>query len=173
MKLSDNRILLRAPEPSDLDFLFMLQSLDGIEGSGFDTAPVSRQQLWQYIDCYQADIFAQKELRLVIADSVTGERVGCVDISDYDCRDRRGFVGIIIAPAFRRRGYALAALEVLCAYASDTLGMHQLAAVVDCGNAASKALFAAAGFKSAGRLRSWLRRGRMYADALIFQRLFC
>ena len=50
--------------------------------------------------------------------------------------------------------------------------MHQLAAVVAVDNAPSIALFKSCGFKSTGRLRSWIRRGRTYADALIFQRLF-
>ena len=50
--------------------------------------------------------------------------------------------------------------------------MHQLAAVVSVDNAASRALFDAAGYRTAGRLRSWVRRGRSYIDVLLYQRLF-
>ena len=172
MKLSNSKIILRAVEPADLDFLFMLETLPEAANNGFSTAPPSRQMLWEYIENYTADIFAAKQLRLIICDAASGERVGTIDISDFDPRDRRGFVGVIVAEPYRRQGYALAALTCLCEYASSTLGMHQLCAIVASGNDASRHLFAGATFKPAGRLRSWLRRGSQYADALIFQKLF-
>ena len=50
--------------------------------------------------------------------------------------------------------------------------MHQLAAQIACDNEASRRLFDRCGFKPCGMLRSWLRRGRHYADAIIVQRLF-
>lgn len=172
MTLTDKRIRLRAPEPADLDFLYLLENSDGAEGSGFTAAPVSRRMLHDYIEAYSADINTDGQLRLVIEDIATGEPIGTADISDYDSRDRRGFVGIIISENFRRQGFATEALGLLCDYASSTLGMHQLAAIIEIDNEASRALFTACAFRPAGRLRSWLRRGRTYADALVFQRLF-
>lgn len=163
-------IRLRAPEPADIDFLYCLENSDGAHACGFTTAPVSRQMLWDYLHSYDGDIFAAKQLRLVI--EADGQPVGTVDISDFDARDRRGFVGIIIADAFQRKGYGREALGMLCAYASTTLGMHQLVAAVAAENTASRKLFASCGFKSCGRLRSWVRRGNSYEDALLFQRLF-
>lgn len=172
MTLTDKRIRLRAPEPADLDFLYILENSDGAEGSGFTAAPISRRMLHDYIESYSADINTDGQLRLIVEDIASGKPIGTADISDYDCRDRRGFVGIIIAENFRHRGFGSETLRLLCDYASSTLGMHQLAAIVELGNEASKALFTACGFRPAGRLRSWLRRGRSYSDALIFQRLF-
>ena len=166
-------ITLRAPEPSDLDFLFALESADACGEGSFASAPVSRQMLWDYLQNYDADIFAAKQLRLIAIDRDGGQRVGAVDIYDFDPRNRRGFVGIAIAEAFRGRGYGKAALEALCSYASSTLGIHQLAAVVAEDNTPSRALFSSCAFRGCGRLRSWLRRGSQYADAIIFQRLFC
>ena len=164
---------LRAVEPSDLDFLYMLESAEGCADASLNSAPVS-PQLLENIQSYTADIFADGQLRLIIEADEDGQkhRVGTIDISDFEPLNRRGFAGIIIAPEYRRRGYARTALTHLCDYASTTLGMHQLAAVVAVDNAPSIALFKSCGFKSTGRLRSWIRRGRTYADALIFQRLF-
>lgn len=164
------KVTLRAVEPSDLDFLFLLESADSGEGA-FASAPVSRQMLWQYIESYDADIYASRQLRLVV--ECDGVAAGAVDIYDFDPRNRRGFVGIAVSEGMRGRGIGRAALEELCAYASSDLGIHQLAAVVAVDNDASRALFASCGFKGCGRLRSWVRRGRQYADAIIFQRLFC
>lgn len=173
--IEDNDIRLRAVEPDDLDFLYMLEACEGSADASLNPAPVSRQLLWEYIQNYRADIHADGQLRLVIEvtdGSGIGHRAGTVDISDFDAFNGRGFVGIIIDPALRGRGYGRRALDLLCRYAPVSLGMHQLAAVVAVDNDASKALFKTCGFKSSGRLRSWLRRGRTYADALIFQRLF-
>lgn len=172
MILTGKRLRLRAPEPDDIDFLYILENSDSAEGSGFVAAPVSRSMLHNYIDTYNADINSDGQLRLVIEDIATGRAIGTADISDYDRRDRRGFVGIIITEGFRQQGYATEALDMLCQYAESTLGMHQLAAIVALDNEASKALFTACSFKPAGRLRSWLRRRRSYADAIMFQRLF-
>lgn len=172
MTLNSKRLRMRAPEPSDLDFLYLLENSDGAEGCGFTAAPVSRRMLHDYIEAYSADINTDGQLRLVIEDTATGQAIGTADISDYDSRDRRGFVGIIITDSHRRQGYGTEALQLLCNYAATTLGMHQLAAIIEIDNEASKALFTACGFRPAGRLRSWLRRGRNYADALLFQRLF-
>ena len=165
---------LRAVEPSDLDFLYMLESAEGCADASLNSAPVSRQLLWEYIQSYTADIFADGQLRLIIEADEDGQkhRVGTIDISDFEPLNRRGFAGIIIAPRYPEGGDARTALTQLCDYASTTLGMHQLAAVVAVDNAPSIALFKSCGFKSTGRLRSWIRRGRTYADALIFQRLF-
>lgn len=172
LSLTGRLVRLRAVEPGDLDLLFMLENDPGRTQASFTTAPASRLQLWEYINNYQADIYAEKQLRLII-EAIDGAcAVGAVDISDFDARDRRGFVGIAILENERGKGYALDALDVLNDFASHTLGMHQLAAVVSVDNAASRALFDAAGYRTAGRLRSWIRLGRSYTDVLLYQRLF-
>lgn len=169
--LQNDKIRLRAVEREDLDMLYLLENQIAEAGSSEENQPVSRMMLWNYIESYSADIAADRQLRLVVEDA-QGTAVGAIDISDYDARNRRGYVGISILEGQRRRGYAAAALDVLCRYAAHTLGMHQLAAHVAVDNEASRRLFAAAGFKACGRLRSWLRRGSSYADVLIFQKLF-
>ena len=164
-------ITLRAVEPADLDVLFLLESADACGEGSFASAPVSRRMLWEYIENYDADVYSARQLRLII--ECDGTAAGAADIYDFDPRNRRGFVGIAVCKAMRRKGIGAAALSALCEYASSTLSIHQLAAVVAVDNEASRALFTACGFKGCGRLRSWVRRGGQYADAIIFQRLFC
>ena len=164
-------VSLRAPEPADLDFLYLLENDGDARESTLCGTPVSRQQLWQYVYDYDGDIAAARQLRLVVCDD-SGRRVGAVDIYDYNHRDRRAYVGVAIAPACRRMGYGAAAVDALCAFAADVLGMHQLAAVVTVDNVPSRRLFTSCGFKPCGRLRSWRRRGASYADAIVLQRLF-
>lgn len=162
-------VSLRAPEPSDLDFLYTLETAQCCGDGAYATAPVSRQMLWEYLQTYSADIFAQRQLRLIVSDGDTA--IGTADLYDFDPRDRRAYIGIGIAAAYRRQGYGRQAIEAVCRYASQ-LGLHQLAAIVPIDNDASMALFHASGFRPAGRLRSWVRRGNTYTDAIVFQRLF-
>lgn len=164
-------IALRAPEPSDIDAIYLLENDPDASVASAHTAPLSRQQLWNYLNSYSADIFAERQLRLIIVDN-NGNVAGAVDLYDFDPRNRRAFLGIGLLPEFRGSGKGRQAIELMCEYAAHTLGIHQLAAVVAADNDASLHTFAKAQFKPCGKLRSWIRRGAQYVDAIVFQRLF-
>lgn len=169
MDIAANDIIeFRAVEPNDVDFLYMLEN---DPTAATYPSPVSRQQLWNYAQSDSFDIYGQKQMRLIITAKADGATVGFIEIYDFDAANRRGFVGIAIAPRYRGQGYARSALDLLVWYADVAIGMHQLAAVVAVDNEPSKALFSKC-FKPAGRLRSWQRSGNRYSDALIFQKLF-
>lgn len=172
MKLTSERLILRAPEPDDVDFLYILENDESMAESGFTTAPVSRYMLDDYLRHYNADIYAERQLRLVVVLKESGERIGFVDLCDFSPRDRRAFVSIALLERFRDKGYGTEALCLACEYARETLGMHQLAAQVAYDNEASRVMFGKCGFRTCGSMRSWLRRGPHYVDALLYQLLF-
>lgn len=165
--LTDRDLRLRAPEPSDLDTLYIWENDPELWPCGNATAPLSRHRLSEYIESYDANIFAAGQLRLVV--EVEGRAAGTLDITDFNPRDHHARLGIFIAPEYRRRGYALRALRLAMAWAASSIGMHSLVALVAADNAPSRSLFASAGFKTCGRMRSMLRRGRSYADIIIYQ----
>lgn len=165
-------ITLRAPEEHDTDNLFFWENDSSFNESLPQNAPLSRFQVWEYIRNYQADPFVTKELRLMIHDDAEGKSVGHIDMFQFDPVNRRAGVGIYVDGEYRRMGYASEALEMFEDYVQSTLGIHQLWAQIAVDNEASKALFVKRGFKPSGKLRSWLRRGTTYADALVFQKLF-
>lgn len=167
--LTDNDLALRAPEPADLDCLYLWENDTSAWWAGNASAPLSRQLLWQYIDTYEADIFASRQLRMVIERA--GERAGTVDLYDFDPVSRRAGVGIYVAASCRGTGCGGRALRLLEGYCRERLGMHQLWAVVPVDNPASRALFAGAGYRIAGRLQSWICRGGRYSDAFIYQKM--
>ena len=171
MNETELKIRLRAPEPSDTDTLYIWDNDPELWPCGDNAAPMSRHALAEFIANYSGNISADGQLRLIVTD-LDGNPVGVVDLYDYSPRDRRAGVGIFIQKEYRCRGYALQALAWLSVYCATHLGMHQLWAVTGADNKASRALFAAAGFKTCGRLRSWLRQGRRFGDAVIYQRLF-
>lgn len=172
MELKSALITLRAPEPGDVDAIFRHENAPVEPYESVVHAPVSRDMIERYVRNYDADFFSNGQLRLMIVLNATGEVIGSVDIFDYSARDRRAMLDIFIEEQFRGKGLGRQTLELLCVYASETLGLHQLAAEVAYDNDASRACFAAAGFKTCGNLRSWLRVGPHYYDVLIFQRLF-
>lgn len=165
-------VRLRALEPTDLDLLYELENDSALWADGTTLAPFSRRQLYDYIATYSNDIYTERQLRLMAVDADTGQAVGMVDLTDFEPADMRAQVGLLIVPAMQGRGYGRAALQAAMDYCRGTLQLHQLWALVAQGNDASMALFRGRGFRSAGRLRSWLRRRGSWRDAIILQHLF-
>lgn len=169
--ISNGTIELRAPEPFDIDDMYRWENDESIWAEGSQRAPMSRKTLADYVNCYNPDPNAAGQLRLVIELSDTGEAIGCVDLYEYDSFNRRSGVGIVIDSAHQHKGYGRMALCLLADYARKHLGLHQLWAIVSRENAASGAMFEACGFRSCGSLRSWIRIGTTWHDALMYQLL--
>ncbi len=169
--ISDGVILLRAPEPADIDALFRWENDRDGWRYAVVRAPMSRQALWEYVHNYNPDVLAAGELRMVIVDAGGGESVGAVDLYDVDALNRRGGVGIVVDTQLRGRGYGCRAVNLVADYARMELGLHQLWAVVGRDNAASRSMFEHCGFKIGGCMQSWIRMGESYMDAYFYQRL--
>lgn len=164
------RVTLRAMEPEDLDTLYAIENDRGIWNVGVTNVPYSRYALRNYIAGTASDIYADRQVRLMVDDS-RGTTVGIADIANFSPDHRRAEVGIVIMDRHRRQGLATAALRQLAAYARATLHLHQLYAVVPQGNEASARLFARLGFTVTATLRHWLFDGTRYHDALVMQLL--
>ena len=173
MTTHTDNIILRAAEPADVDTLYIWENDESNWRVGITTAPLSHYCIDQYVRTTKADIYAERQLRLIIALADNSEAVGTIDLCDYNPHDSRAQMGIFIAPKYRRRGYARQALALLDRYVCDTLHIHQLWALAATDNTPSQALLRSCGYSAAGRLHHWLRRpDHTFADVDIFQRLF-
>lgn len=163
-------IILRAPEPSDLDVLFRMENDEALWTVSCNVAPYSRRQLRTYIEESVHDLFAEHQVRFVIEadDAVTG----CVDLTDVDAVQSRAQVGIALLPEYRGKGLASAALNRVCDYAVRRLRLHQLTAYIPCENESSLKLFERAGFERSGLLKDWLWAGERYSDVVVLQKIF-
>ncbi len=184
--LSDERIVLRAPEPIDVDTLYKWENDTSLWSTGVTLAPYSRKQLWDYIDNYDGDIFAAKQLRFMIdlkngnGNVETGVHdskkelfptsIGTVDLFDFDAVNSRCGIGILITNGYQRQGYGYAALNLVAEYCRARLGLHQLYCTIAETNHPSRALFEKAGFQISGRLKSWLRTPPTYTSAYFYQK---
>ena len=169
--LSDDKIKLRALEPTDLDVLFAWENDASLWAVGSTIAPFSRKQLWDYIENYDNDIFSARQLRFMVEDEENGNAVGMVDLFDFDPVSRRASVGIMIDAKCGNKGYGTRALQLLCDYARQTIAMHQLVAFVPVKNEYSRRLFARCKFEETAFLKDWIRVGATYQDVAVYQRV--
>lgn len=69
-------------EPEDLEFLYGVENDDRLWNVGVTNVPYSRSMLLDYITSATGDIFADKQVRLMI-DNEVGETIGMVDLMDF------------------------------------------------------------------------------------------
>ena len=165
------KIRLRAIEPEDLELLYKIENDVRLWNVGATNVPYSRYTLHDYIANSADDIYADKQLRMIVED-MEGKTVGIVDLMNFSPQHLRAETGIVILDAERRKGYATEALNALCDYAGRVLHLHQLFAFVDCKNEASVNLFLHSGYNESARIKDWLYDGREYRDAVMMQLVF-
>lgn len=169
--LMNDRIYLRAVEPEDMDTMYEMENDPSMWDISNFTVPYSRYVLRQYIENSQCDVFADKQLRLMIVGRLNNKVLGTIDITDFVPLHSRGEVGIAVHKDYRQQGYATDALKLLCEYAFDFLSLTQLYAHVVVDNEACVKLFTSCGFVQCGLLKSWLQIEGRYKDVALFQSL--
>lgn len=168
--LTSDRITLRAPEPEDLDAFYRWENDTALWAVGCAIEPYSRYALRQYIATADQDIYAKRQLRLMLERRTDKMVVGAVDLFDFDPLHRRAGVGVLVDRQFMRQGFAAEALTLLVEYAFGILHLKQLYAHVPADNAACRALFDhATAFVHTATLRSWLQRDNTYVDVELWQ----
>lgn len=171
-QLQYGRITLRPLEPSDIDFLYLWENDLSIWELSNTKTPFSRHILEQYLMEADKDIYEAKQLRLIIQNDKL-EVVGFIDLFDFDPYHLRAGVGILINyKQDRRKGYASDALNALCNYAREILGMRQLFANILDNNIASIQLFQNCGFKETGIKVDWVKSQSGWKDEAFFQKIF-
>ena len=104
--LNNDRIYLRAVEPEDLDFMYNMENDPLLWDISSFTVPYSRYTLRQYIENNQNDIFADKQLRLMIIKKSDSIVLGTVDLSDFMPFPSRAALRIYFLKNYRKEGYA-------------------------------------------------------------------
>ncbi len=167
--MKQERVKLRALEPEDLDDLYQIENDSRLWDVGLTNVPYSRFALHEYIANTANDIYADKQLRLII-ETEDKKVAGIVDLCNYDPRHNRAEVGIVVKTPFRNHGYAHEALEELHRYAAAVLGIYQLYAIVSAVNEHSLRLFKSLGYQQTATLNQWLRSDTGYSDAILLQK---
>lgn len=170
-QLEGGGVKLRAPEPEDLEAMFRLENSTEVWEMSNTTGPYSHFQLKQYIEQTQNDLFADRQLRLMIENEAK-QVTGIIDICYFDPLHSRAEVGIMVDKTYRRQGIGSKALSLLEKHCFHYLGIHQLFAYIAVNNLPCRTLFAACGYKESAVLKDWIQTGKGgYADILIVQKI--
>ena len=155
LTLKGNKIHLRALEPEDLEFIYQIENDESIWELSNTQTPYSRFILKQYLKNAKQDIYEAKQLRLVISDKVNNP-LGLIDIFDFDFKNKRAGIGILIRDKERRgKGFGAEAISLLVDYCFKQLNLHQLYCNINETNEPSLRLFKKAGFKTIGLKKDW------------------
>lgn len=164
-------VYLRPLETDDIDFLYELENNPEIWEISGTLTPYSRNVLKRYLENAHRDIFEVKQLRLCICNK-ENETIGLIDLFDFDPKNKRAGVGIIIKEDNdRNKGAGTEALELLMKYAFSILDLRQLYANVGEENVASIHLFSKLGFQMAGIKKDWIRSGNTFKNELLYQKI--
>ena len=166
---------MRKIEPSDLPFLYQWEN-DATMWADSDTHnPLSRHDLHQYIENTTGDIYRDGQLRLIIEESqlstlnsqLSTKIVGCIDLFDFDARNRKAAIGMYIAPDARGKGVGKQAVQLLLDYAFNFLHLRMVYAIISVNNVACSRLYEQMDFLPSSPLRAWTLEG----DAILWQKM--
>jgi diamine N-acetyltransferase len=167
--LKGNTIYLRALEPEDLDFIHAVENDESIWEISNTQTPYSKYLIKQYLENAHKDIFEVKQLRLVIS-NYESEALGMIDLFDFDFKNKRAGVGILVKePEDRLKGYGKEALKLLIDYCFTHLDLHQLYCNISEDNKTSIKLFKNQGFKEIGLKKDWTYVNGFFKNEYVFQ----
>ncbi len=170
---SSYTIKLRAPELSDLQKIQTWENDTRLWHLSNTLLPFSSFAIEQYILSEQEDIYTKKQARFIIAllneDEKELKIIGAIDLFDFDPKNRRAGIGIIIEEAFRKKGYAQEALKQLIEYSFNILNLHQLYCSILTSNEQSLNLFEKQQFSKIGVKRDWVLLNNSWEDEYLLQ----
>ncbi len=170
-RLKGRHVYLRALEPDDLEFLYLLENDPNIWEISGTITPYSKHVLRQYLDNAHRDIYDVKQLRLAICKH-DGAMVGLIDLFDFDPKNHRAGIGIVVMETHERnKGVGSEAIALLLDYAFSSLDLRQIFANVGADNQASVHLFKKIGFREVGIKKDWIFHHGAYKDEILFQKI--
>ncbi|MFA6923017.1 MAG: GNAT family protein [Bacteroidales bacterium] len=165
-----SKIMLRAMEPSDIEFLYKLENDTSVWNISNTIAPFSKFVLEEFVANAHSDIYETKQQRMMIDILETSKTIGCVDLFDFDANNQRAGIGLIIYDdSERKKGYASESLELLIKYSFVVLNLHQLYCNIISDNISSLNLFKKFGFEIIGLKKQWIRCGNKWEDEFMLQ----
>ncbi len=168
--LTGENLFLRALEPEDLEFIYKVENDESIWEVSNTQTPYSKFLIAQYLENAHQDIYEAKQLRLAICVQNTNKAIGLIDLFDFDPKNHRAGIGIVIQnQQDKGKGYGSEALRLMLQYAFNHLQLHQLYANIGSHNEVSLKLFTTFGFQKIGVKKDWNFTHGKYQDEEIYQ----
>lgn len=144
IRIEGEKVILRSVDSSDIDTILLWENSSSEPLYGVYEEQYTREDVAQFVENQQRySLVETEQLRLMIC-SHSEERLGCVDLTEYD--GEKANVSILIFSLDNRgKGLGSETLRLLISYA-ESLGLHTLYATILPENLASVSLFEKAGF---------------------------
>lgn len=170
--LEGKKIRLRAIEPEDAEYMYLVENDSESWRYSDSIAPCSMHQLKEYAENYDSDPIRSGQLRLIAVEKETERKVGIVDLYEISGSDRRAKIGIYVGAEHRKKGVGGEMVELMVKYAFGMLWLHQIIAFIETGNEGSEQLFLKNGFVKTAVLMEWKRNsGGGYTDVEVYQKI--
>jgi diamine N-acetyltransferase len=158
-------IRLRKIEPTDIPYLYQWEN-DARMWAHSDTHnPLSQVDLREYVASSTGDIYRDGQLRLMIDED--GSTMGCIDLFDFDPRNRKAAIGMYIAPHARGRGIGTKAVKLIEEYAFGFLKLRMLYAIIATKNTACSTIYKKEGYEPSSILKAWT----LEDNAILWQKI--
>ncbi len=146
VRIEGEKIILRSVDSSDIDTILLWENSSAEPLYGIYDEVFTREDVAQFVENQQRFSLAETgQLRLMIC-SHEGERLGALDLTEYD--GKKVDISILIFDlSNRRKGFAENALQLAISYAGS-LGLHTLYANIYPENLPSISLFKKLGFEA-------------------------
>ena len=169
--LKKDNIILRSPEPADVDIIFNIENDQSLWHLSNTLTPFSRFDLEQFVMLSDKDIYVTKQARFIIdkEEESSLQTIGAIDIFDFVPQHKRAGIGIMLLENARGYGYAGIALDILIDYSFSILGLHQLFCNIEEDNEKSLKLFQNKGFKVVGQKVDWNLRNNIWKTEILLQ----
>ena len=168
LSLKNEYIQLRALEPEDLALIYHIENNEENWEVSQTQTPYSKYIIKQYLENAHKDIYEVKQLRLVIC-SLNNDPLGLVDLFDFDPKNKKVGVGILILEKARNKQVAFQSLQLILQYAIKHLQVHQVYASILEDNLASIHLFKKLNFQQSAVKKDWVLENNQYKNEYLFQ----
>jgi RimJ/RimL family protein N-acetyltransferase len=155
-ELTDGVVRLRPLGPADADFLGVLRRLPEVWQTSVPAAPPTDEDVLRRCTRAAAHWLEGTSADLVIADAATGEPAGEIGLFYQEPTTGQGMIGYSMLPAFRGRGWATRAAQLLGLWAFAETTIARLIAGALPTNVGSQRVLEKAGFHREAYLRSRL-----------------
>lgn len=170
MMLQGIHTYLRALEPEDLEFLYLLENDESVWEVSNTITPYSKFVLKHYLENAHRDIYEIKQLRLVICEQTSDRVLGLIDLFDFDPKHLKVGLGIIIyAESDRGKGIASEAIQLVVNYVFSQLNLHQVYANIAADNKESIHLFEKLRFQKSGDKKDWIYANGSFKNEYLYQ----
>lgn len=168
MFTQNENIIIRAAEPLDAELIYEWENDQSIWRVSETYMPYSMYQIEQFL-LNNNDLFANRQIRFIIETKNDNEKIGCIDIYDFDPIHQRAGIGILLQENYRKHGYAKESLSLIIDYCFNILLLKQVYCLIDSLNEDSLNLFKKTGFIQCGYRKEWIRTPNGFIDEIELQ----